>query len=259
MFTPIIAAADFVILVKVAIFLVIFLGWLINTFAKKVPQPPQRRRPPLENQAPAGEQQPTDPLQAEIDEFLRKAQAQREGIPEEPARPRPQPVGDSPRRPRPKRRAGNTGRRESSQRPPPLPQATSAVVELASADRPRETLAEQMAHRTETGVFDQRTRPLSQMQQASDSEFQQHMNKVFDHQVGSLKPTALGMFEAAGAAAASAATDAANVVAAGAQTSTAPVTIHKGASDIALFLAGKKNIRDAIILSEILQRPEGRW
>lgn len=259
MFTPILAAIDFVVLVEVAIFLVAALAWLINTFAKKVPPPPQRRRPPIDDLAPAGEQQAKDPLQAEIDEFLRKAQAQREGQPEEPAQQRPQPIGDSSRRPRSKRRSGSTIRRESPQRPPPLPQATPVVVEVAPADRPRESLAEQMAHRTETGVFDQRTRPLSQMQQASDNEFQQHMNKVFDHQVGSLKPTALGMFEAAGAAAASAATDAANVVAAGAQTSTAPVTIHKGASDIALFLAGKKNIRDAIILSEILQRPEGRW
>ena len=44
-----------------------------------------------------------------------------------------------------------------------------------------------------------------------------------------------------------------------AQSGTAPVATHKRTSDIALFLAGRKNIRDAVILSEILQRPEHRW
>jgi hypothetical protein len=252
-------AADWEAFVKIAVFLVVGLYYVISALAKKVqPQPPLRPRP-IAGQPEAEAPHAGDPLQAEIDDFLRKAQSQREGRQEGFERPQ-QPVPEAPRRPRSKRRAtGGSIRRQSPQRPPQLPTATPVLVEVVEADRPRESLAQQLAHRAETSVFDQRARPLSQMQQASDTEFQQHMQKVFDHQLGSLKPTALGMFEAAGAAAATAATDAATLVAAGDQTSTAPVTIHKGASDIALFLAGKKNIRDAIILSEVLNRPESRW
>jgi hypothetical protein len=73
-----------------------------------------------------------------------------------------------------------------------------------------------------------------------------------------LKPGAQGIFEAAGAAAASAVAAATPVAGADAA-STAPTAARKAASDIAVFLAGRKNIRDAVILTEILQRPESRW
>ncbi len=88
------------------------------------------------------------------------------------------------------------------------------------------------------------------------------MQRVFEHGVGKLKEGPPGMFEAAGAAAAAAtaaALTSATASAAGAETATAPIATHKAASNIALFLAGRKNIRDAIILTEILQRPEYRW
>ncbi len=88
------------------------------------------------------------------------------------------------------------------------------------------------------------------------------MQRVFDRDVGKLKEGPLGMFEAAGAAAAAASAAAltsATASAAGAETATAPVATRKAASNIALFLAGRKNIRDAIILTEILNRPEHRW
>lgn len=261
-------AADWDVLIKVGGFIVVALYYLISAFAKKAEQRPPlpRRMQPVDRAPldeprlevpPADRQKANDPLQAEIDEFLRKAQAQREGRPDDFSSPQP-PSSEPPRRPRPKRRSGSsTTRRQSSQRPPPLPQPV--LVEVAPPERPRESLAEQLANRPETSVFDQRARQLSHVQQASDTEFRQHMQKVFDHNVGNLQSATLGVFEAAGAAAAAAATEAANVAAAGAQSSTAPSTIHKRTSDIALFLAGKKNIRDAVILSEILRRPEDRW
>ncbi len=254
MFAPVFAA-DWEVLIKVGTFVIVGLYYLITQLAKKAPvQPPPRRPQPIQEQPP---QPANDPIQAEINEFLRQAQ-QRKDRRAELDQPMPsQPLAEPLRRPRPKRRtAGNTAKRESSRQPPPPP-VIPVVVEVVETDRPRESLAEHLAHRTETSVFDQKTRPLSQMQQASDNEFQQHMQKVFDHQLGKLKPATMGMFEAAGAAAA--ASQASSVSTTSSQTSTAPMTIRKGASDIALFLAGKKNIRDAIILSEILTRPEDRW
>jgi hypothetical protein len=85
---------------------------------------------------------------------------------------------------------------------------------------------------------------------------------VFANDLSGLKPVPLGMFEAAGASAREAtatANAAATVSAGGAQSAYAPAIVRKQANDIALFLAGRKNIRDAIILNEILSRPEARW
>jgi hypothetical protein len=100
------------------------------------------------------------------------------------------------------------------------------------------------------------------MQEETDAEFQKHMQRVFAHDVSTLKPATLGVFESAGAAARaeSASAAAAEKKSAGdSQSAYAPTTARKQASDIALFLAGRKNIRDAIILNEILSRPESRW
>ncbi len=100
------------------------------------------------------------------------------------------------------------------------------------------------------------------MQEESDAEFQKHMNRVFSHDISSLKPAPLGVFEAAAATkrAETATAAAAEKDFAGTnQSAYAPAIARKQASDIALFLAGRKNIRDAIILNEILARPESRW
>ena len=84
------------------------------------------------------------------------------------------------------------------------------------------------------------------------------MQRVFKHDIGNLAsaPTALSTPADSGAAA---------KLSAGAATGAAvapvamPATDRKVATDIAALLAGGKGIRDAIILTEILQRPEQRW
>jgi hypothetical protein len=259
MFAPLFAA-DWETLFKVGGAIVVGLYYLISAFAKKVEQKPQPRRMQPVNGPQKEAPKQADPLQAEIDEFLRKAQAQREGRRDDFEPPKPQPSLEPPRRPRPKRRpVSSSSRRESPKRQPPQQPVTPVLVEVVPPERTRESLAEQLAHRSEGSVFDQRARQLSHVQQASDNEFQQHMQKVFDHDVGKLGSPALGLFEAAGAAAAAAATEAASATAGSAQSSAAPATVRKRTSDIALFLAGKKNIRDAVILTEILRRPEERW
>jgi hypothetical protein len=123
-------------------------------------------------------------------------------------------------------------------------------------------VAQHVADTLDSSKFAKRATQLSQVEQSTDKEFREHMQRVFQHDLGTLKKAPTGIFEAAGAAASaeSAAVSAkATAAAAGAQSGTAPVATHKRTSDIALFLAGRKNIRDAIILSEILQRPEHRW
>jgi hypothetical protein len=266
-------------------FVIAFLVWVIGRFASQVPQkPPQRgvaapRPNPPQPPKPAG-----DPLQTEINEFLRQAQAAREGraAPKpDQARPAAAQSGDmmtpssgrpgDVKRQRPSRRPpGAQPRRDSGReetRTTARPLARPVVVEVARA-RPepkppaRESVAQHVAETLDSSKFSKRATQLSQVQESTDADFRQHMQRVFQHDLGTLPKEASGIFEAAGAAA-NAATAAlaakASAAAAGAESGTAPVATYKHRSDIALFLAGRKNMRDAIILTEILQRPEHRW
>ena len=252
---------------------VVILVWVINQFSGKLqaPQPPQKRVPPMNPQAappprpqqgiPPGQQ----PLQAEIEEFLRQAQALREGRPvpprNQPARPAVQqqaapPGAGASRRPRQQQRRPQDAdaKREPARPAPPQPAAPAA-------EPPRESVAQYVAEHIDSSKFAQRASSLSNIQKETD-EFQQHMARVFDRGVGKIEKGPLGMFEAAGqvaAAASAVAATSATTAAGGAESATAPIATFKVASNIALFLAGRKNIRDAIILTEILQRPEHRW
>jgi hypothetical protein len=122
-------------------------------------------------------------------------------------------------------------------------------------------VSQYVAEHIDSSKFAQRATSLSQIDKETD-EFQQHMQRVFERDVGTLQKGPLGMFEATGVAAAAtsaAAAASATAAAGGAETATAPTATYKAASNIALFLAGRNNIRDAVILSEILRRPEDRW
>jgi hypothetical protein len=271
MFHPLLAAG-WEDLLKLAPIVIGVLVWVISHFAGQVkPKVPPQRRPIGQPPQPGAPQQAKDPLQAEIDEFLRQAQALREGRPAaQPQRPGspqrdqpPQPArtADS-QRSRPFRRPSSTppkrgARRDETRtvsRPTPPP-----VVEVVETPPARQPLS---ARLDSDNRFAQRAAQFSRMQEESDSEFKKHMDRVFSRDVSTLKPSALGVFEAAGASAKAAhatADAAATASAAGNQSATAPSIARQHASDIALFLAGRKNIRDAIILTEILNRPEGRW
>jgi hypothetical protein len=148
-------------------------------------------------------------------------------------------------------------RRDETRQPPPV--RPPVVVEVVEAPAVRESVAEHVAQAMDSEKFSRRATQLSQVQKASDDEFQQHMQRVFQHGLGNLNPQPAGIFEAAAkAAAASASADAVKTAAAaaGSQSAAAPTATKKGATDIALFLAGRRNVRDAVILSEILKRPQ---
>src|SRR5215471_15564347 len=77
------AANGWVDFARVLPFVIAFLVWVIGRFASQVPnKPPQRGqlpgKPVIRPQKPGP---PGDSLQSEIDEFLRQAQAAREGRP----------------------------------------------------------------------------------------------------------------------------------------------------------------------------------
>src|SRR5262245_5152107 len=261
MFSPLLAAGweEFI---KILPFVIAILAWVINHFAGQAAKQPQRGGA---QPKPAGAPKPkpaADPLQSEIDEFLRQAQALREGkaAPRGAApkaadqrrdeEPRPAPMGDSRRESTPRRHVAKPPRRTSRREEQRQPAPTSApvVVEVVEARAARESVAQHVAQSLDSSKFDQRVSQLSQMQRESDAEFQQHMQRVFQHNVGTLE---------ADEASQSTKSVAAEVAA------TAPVakssSTRNAAADVALLLAGRKSIRNAVVLSEILQRPERRW
>jgi hypothetical protein len=270
---PPVLGAGWDLFLQILPFVIALLVWVINRFATVAAQKPPpgkaaMRRPAAPQAAkPAG-----DPLQNEIDEFLRQAKAAREGQgaaaqgmkPAPPGQQRGAPPEARPGQPpiaRPQRRMQPTpGRRVARRdetRPTPPPVRPPVVVEVVEAPPVRESVAEHVAQALDSEKFSRRATQLSQVQKTSDDEFQQHMQRVFQHGLGNLNPQPAGIFEAAAqAAAATAAATAAPASAAGSQSAAAPAATKKGATDIAVFLAGRRNVRDAVILSEILKRPQ---
>jgi hypothetical protein len=272
--SPLLAAgwAEFLRLLP---FVIAFLVWVIGRVATQLPQkPPQRGGAPPRPLPPQASKKVGDSLQGEINEFLRQAQAAREGRGAKPGQaPAAQSQGSiTPFSGRPsdagqKRVSRRPGQPDRDPRFQEKRQAQPPVIAKASGPQSepvplRESLAQHVAETMDSSKFTRRATQLSQVQESTDSDFRRHMDRVFQHDLGNLKKETGGIFEVAGAAA-HAVTDAAaaklTAAAAGAQSGTAPVATTKRTSDIALFLAGRKNIRDAIILNEILQRPEHRW
>ncbi|HEY2761488.1 MAG TPA: hypothetical protein VGI75_12115 [Pirellulales bacterium] len=269
---PVLFAVNWEDLIRLSPFIIALLVWIINRFAGAVPPKPPVRKPMVGNPAqPPVARAMNDPLQSEIDEFLKQAKSLREGKSATSSAGKRNaakqgefavPTAGSPsQRSRQRNPFLGPGKR-MTRREQARPVARTAPIPPPVDSTPaRESVAEHVAQALDRNKFDRRDAPLTQSQQDSDKEFRQHMERVFQRDLVTLKPVA-GIFEAAAASAAAATADTdakAVVAAAGSTTATAPNTIRQSSSDIALFLAGRKNIRDAVILSEILQRPVQRW
>ncbi|HEY2881773.1 MAG TPA: hypothetical protein VGJ15_05055 [Pirellulales bacterium] len=232
--------------------LVVVMGWVIRAFSAIVPkQPPPRQpvRPPV-NPPNAGKA--ADPLQSEIDQFLKQAQAMREGKPNparnQPAGRNPMPSATKPTGSSTAADKSRTTRRPSSapvapQREAPRQPARPLVAESKPTPR-RDSLTPDSPARPQTGsTFAPAS--LGKMAQDADVEFREHMDRVFKHDVGNLPPGSE-----------------AEVVLTVA-TDEAPAAKDSGkrkaAREIAVLLSDRKNIRNTIVLNEIISRPEHRW
>jgi hypothetical protein len=272
----VLAAAGWVDFARVLPFIIAFLVWVIGRFASQVPnKPPQRGQVPgkpvirPQQPGPAG-----DSLQSEIDDFLRQAQAAREGRTADKAgqvspstaqsgtgRKSGQP-DDTQRKKQSRRtvtRQTDRGVRRDENRASQTPLSKSSTSESRDqqeAQPRRESLAEHVAETLDSSKFARRATKLSQVQESHDAEFRQHMQRVFKHDLGDTAGTAAG-------ASPPSIGPAANLAAAATGAGVAPMVTPSGdrkvAADIAALLAGGKGIRDAVILTEILQRPEQRW
>lgn len=230
---PLLAApADWGLLIKVIVVVVIILVSALNKLMsaqKGKPMQPKRpvKRPPLAPPPKAeGKAAGRQELATEIEEFLRRAAQKRSGQPPktEPTR-QPQPARLSPRGP-----ALSERTHEAGQDPEPI-----AAVEV------HESVADHVRKHIENPEFSRRAEHIGDDMVRGDQQMEDHLKKAFTHQVGRLTDTS-------GPGGTSSQQDDQPVL--------APVVA--GVSVAALLKSGQ-NVRSAIILNEILQRPADRW
>ncbi len=232
-----IAAGDLWSLVVPIVFFIIYaLNHLLSAKGNRPPARTPQRRPPEQAQRPPRppqpQGQPADPLtggpsqlNAEIEQFLKRATERRgdRAVRERAANVKPPPKA-------PQKPLRDT-RREQPLDVEPLAQrelsSVAASVEKHMADRGFTSRAEHLA--------DDIVR--------ADQQMESHLQKAFGHRVGTLP-------DSAPKASATPATDSVPQVVEG---------ISPVAAGVVAILADPKNIRQAIVLSEILERPEHRW
>jgi len=229
-------------LIKIAVFIVIVIGWIVRSIATQVaekpvarpgppqPQPrlPQQPRPQAPVQPAA--QQPLDPAE-EVAEFLRQAQSRRSGAPRQTPAPLPRPAA----RPAP------SSPPSRSQRKPPKPAPRLAErTPLAPQNAPLERTGElgqgvgrHVQEHLSTAEFSERASRPTNVSVAEDAN-EARLKQVFSHRVGTLSDVTMPPPE------------------------DAPV-LRQPVLNLAALLADGNSLRQMIVVNEVLRRPEERW
>ena len=191
------------------------------------------RQPPGQ-QGPANAPRPPNPVDQEIGDFLRRAAQQRGAQPagQQGGGPQPQPA------PRPQRRPASPRR--------PAPAADAPVQAEVVGERPVGGAVEKhVRQHLDADEFRRRSEQLGAEVAQADDKVEGRLRQKFDHRVSRLTGRP-------GEAAATPAEPSAAAVAPG----ELPVTAAAG---LAALFATADSIRHAIIINEILRRPEERW
>ena len=175
----------------------------------------------------------------EVEEFLRRAAARRAAAAQQQQRPPAQPAGWSPPPsppppPQPPRRPASLSEVVMLQ---PVQPVEAEVVEAELAEQPDRLGRGVAQHMRGTQEIAEHTRHLGEEVDQADDKLEAHLHKVFDHKLGDLKKSTL---EAAAVSPSQASRDGA----------------LPGAASIARLLVDPQNVRNAIILAEILRRPD---
>jgi hypothetical protein len=208
--------------------LVVFIVWVLNQAIGRVAQPQNPQRRPLAPQQPRPQQKVDD----EIEAFLRRAAQQRGQAQRPPATAPAQPA--APRTLVPRSDAADAARRAAAEAVVPV----EMVDEEGPAGMRGVSVSEHVQRHLDTRGFQQRASTITKVDQA-DEELEERLHQAFDHQVGTLASRAEAKQAAAAASAAATATK---------------VT----ASGVYAMLRDPNSLRNAIILQEILRRPEER-
>lgn len=225
------AAVDWV---KLIIFAVVAIIWLINQLSNVIGNKAQPKKPP---QVPPGRPNQANPqagqrgLLDEVEQFLKEARKNVEQA--QQTRTKPQPPAPPPRVKQPKQ--------PKKPKPAPPPPRRTLATEPALDDVERgSSVADHVKRHIDTsrfdsGRFDQRAGNLSRLQQTVDQDIGAHVKSVFDHEIGTLGGgSTLG--------------DAPKAV-------VAPTP----ADQLVAMLRDPQGIRNAILMQEILRPPVERW
>lgn len=221
---PLLAAGIDPGLIKLIVVLIILvvagIGKLLGMIQRPPGGPPRPQPPPR----PAAKD-----VAGEIDEFLRRASQQR--TTQQTASQRPQPVRAQPAKP------------SAPAAPQPL------VAQVVTPAPVGGQVTEHVQKYLDTDEFARRGAKLGEdVASEVNRDIDQHLHQVFDHSVSQLAavpgeaaspPATVGPAELAEPAGAE-----------------VPSTF---ATDLAALLTNPDSIRQAVVLNEILQRPEGRW
>jgi len=215
--------ADIGTLIQIGLVLLFILGPFV---ARLLMAGGQRQRPA---QPRGGAGQGGGEIEAEIDDFLRQVGRQR---------------GD-----RPPGRMENIQSPQRRANPPPRYVSGQPVdAEIIEAEPAFESsVSEHVAEQINTSVFDRRADALGDHVEEADDDMASHLHQVFDHEIGGLVDTSLPAAETE----------------TGAVQGESAVSQKKAtalaAAGIAAMFRSPSSVRQAIILKEILDRPESRW
>jgi hypothetical protein len=220
------------VLIKFAVIFLIFVVPAIGQFLAKIRQAQQQQqRQQQRPQPPASPPPPRRPVpkevSEEIDEFLRRAAQRRSG------QQQPRPVGSS-----------------SPVSPVPAPQPVKAevVAEMPVGGQVNEHVKKYL----DAEEFARREAQLGEQVAQKDRQIDEHLHQVFDHNLSELaavpgetatEPVAVEPAELFHTA----------------ETEAAAELTAASDSGLAVLLGSADSIRQAIVLSEIIQRPEQRW
>jgi hypothetical protein len=219
--------------IRLSIFIVVGVAYLISFIANRLrdrqvaksrlPKPPRR-----------------DPEMAkELDDFLKRSAASRRDAQPKQARP----VATAPARSQENRTRAARRKPEERGKPRKAEGPANTLVNLRESSLTKDRAAEPavpLRPSIDTREFASRAEHLGSIHEASTLE--SHLKQTFAHQVGTLAPATADSLAAQNRAAAAA----------------AAATGSKQTLPIAALLSGG-NLRNAVILNEIFQRPEERW
>ena len=172
----------------------------------------------------------------EVEEFLRRvaqmrAQAEAQARAQQ-QRPKPQPAPPPPRPAAPPPPARLVPARQEMV---PLEPVEVEIVDAELAEIGDSVGRHVTQHLRGTEEIAEHTRHLGEEVDQADDKLESHLHQVFDHQLGKLKKTA---------------------------STAAPAPHDSPASDMSellQMLRSPKSVRDAIVMAEVLRRPDDRW
>jgi hypothetical protein len=221
-------------LVPIVFFVIYALNQLLSAKGNQPParnaqrRAPERGERPLEPAAgpPKPQADPASQLNAEIEQFLKRATQRR---------------GERPMRERAARAATATPKAPPK---PPREAARQAPIDVVPIERRDfDAVAASVEKHLANRGFSERAEHLADEVARADEQMEQHLQQAFGHRVGTL----------AAEAAVAGATPVTDVQ------PTVKTDAPSAAASLAAVLASPQGMRQAIVLGEILARPEHRW